>query len=144
MFMVESNILCEATMKSVVCIIINCSLEKKNNIQIRNSTAEFLIFQLEVVCRKFRRTTQTKKSSAQKHHNAEDTAILYYIDGYTIDRKLSTIFSTYKLFFKKIHLRVNSCSTDAFVCCIYHLPSKISNIWHKNTITLNIQHPYNI
>ena len=52
-------------MKSVECIIINCSLEKKNNIQIRNSTAEFLIFQLEVVCRKFRRTTQTKKSSAQ-------------------------------------------------------------------------------
>ena len=35
------------------------------------------------------------------HYNAEDTAILYYIEGYTIDRKLSTIFSTQKLFSKK-------------------------------------------
>ena len=30
-------------------------------LQIRNSTAEFLIFQAEVVCRKFRHTTQAKE-----------------------------------------------------------------------------------
>ena len=61
-------------------------------LQIRNSTAEFLIFQLEVVCRKFRRTTQTKKSSAQlsAHEN-------FFLKNTTSGKRL--IFNTYRLLY---------------------------------------------
>ena len=47
-------------------------------------------------------------------------------------------------FFKKTHSPGNSCNADTSACLYTISLSKSSNIQHKTTKTLNIQHPHNI